>query len=110
MPLALSGADLASCSDMPGVNKPVSATRSSQWPMQGGLQSITNTTTVRTNIPVTAASNGYIEVPLKTATILPIVPDTGESTRKTPSPKKVTIKIEPASGKENLTNTPQSNK
>ncbi|KAK5274954.1 hypothetical protein LTR99_004338 [Exophiala xenobiotica] len=95
--------------DMPGVNKPVSATRSSQWPMQGGLQSITNTTTVRTNIPVPAASNSYIEIPPKTATILPIVPDTAESTRKTPSPKKVTIKIEPASGKENLTNTPQSN-
>jgi len=89
------------------MNKPVSVTRNSAWPMQGGLQSITNTTTVRTNMPVTSAPNTYIEVPPKTAAIVPIMPDTGDSKKtRTPSPKKVTIKVEPASGKENLTTTP----
>jgi hypothetical protein len=95
---------------MPGVNKSANTNRSSAWPMQGGLQSITNTTTVRTSVPGTTASHPYIEVPPKTAAILPIVPDTGDAAKKskTPSPKKVTIRVEPASGKENLTSTPKS--
>jgi len=80
--------------------------------MQGGLQSITNTTTVRANVPVTAASHSYIEAPPKAMAVVPIVPDTGDITKKTktPSPKKVTIRVEPASGKENFTGTPQSSK
>ncbi|KAJ9639131.1 uncharacterized protein PV06_07316 [Exophiala oligosperma] len=94
--------------EMPGVNKSVSVTRSSQWPMQGGLQSITNITTVRTNMPATTAPSTYVEGPQKTASILPILQESNDATKKTPSPKKVTIKIEPASGKENVTTTPQS--
>ena len=80
--------------------------------MQGGLQSITNTTTVRANIPVTTTPHPYIEVPPKVMAVVPIVPDSGDGTKKTktPSPKKVTIRVEPASGKENFTGTPQSSK
>ncbi|KAI1615123.1 hypothetical protein EDD37DRAFT_657697 [Exophiala viscosa] len=107
---AFTPATSVSPADLPGVNnvnKPVSVTRSSAWPMQGGLQSITNTTTVRTNMPVISAPNTYIEVPPKTTAIVPIMPDTGDSKKtRTPSPKTVTIKVEPASGKENLTTTP----
>jgi hypothetical protein len=68
--------------------------------MQGGLQSITNTTSIRGAIPIRATSQPREIV------------DIGDATRntKTPSPNKVTIKIEPASGKENLTGTPQSSK
>lgn len=95
---------------MPAVNKGVNVARGSAWPMQGGLQSITNTTTVRTNVPATTASHPYIEVPPKGAAIVPIVPDARDSAKKTqtPSPKKVTIQVEPASGKENVTATSQS--
>jgi hypothetical protein len=85
----------------------------SAWPMQGGLQSITNTTAVRANVPITAATHPYIEVPPKTAATIAIVPDTGDVVKntKTPSPQKVTIKVEPASGKENyISATPQSGK
>lgn len=98
---------------MPGINKTVNVGRSSAWPMQGGLQSITNTTTVRpNNIPVTTAPHPYIEVPPKTAAIVPIVPDIADANKKTttPSPKKVTIRVEPASGKENFSTTPHSGK
>jgi hypothetical protein len=68
--------------------------------MQGGLQSITNTTSIRTTVPVRANSQPRDII------------DIGDASQitKTPSPKQVTIKIEPASGKENLTGTPQSSK
>ncbi|KIY01662.1 uncharacterized protein Z520_01799 [Fonsecaea multimorphosa CBS 102226] len=95
--------------ELPGVNnKAANMIRSSTstWPMHGGLQSITNTTTVR-------ASHPYIELPPKSAASVTIIPDSGDPGKKTktPSPKKVTIKIEPASGKENYTTTtPQSSK
>ena len=99
-------------SDMPSAmnnkapNVPV-RTSSSAWPTQGGLQSITNTNTVR------ATGQPYIEVPEKAAATVAVVPDNGDSVKntKTPSPKKITIKVEPASGKENYTTaTAQSNK
>jgi hypothetical protein len=97
-------------------NKPVALglrPATTAWPMQGGLQSITNTTTARTNVPIVAASAPYNEAPSKTATNIPRVSETAGTikTAKTPSPKRVTIKVEPASGKENfITTTPQSNK
>jgi hypothetical protein len=81
--------------------------------MQGGLQSITNTTTVRSSVPGAAATHPYIEVPPKATATIAIIPDHGDTAKntKTPSPKKVTIKVEPASGKENyITATPQSSK
>ena len=77
--------------------------------MQGGLQSITNTSSARANVPGNAATHAYIEVPPKAAATIAIVPDNSDT--KTPSPKKVTIRVEPASGKENyVTATPQSTK
>ncbi|KAJ9613201.1 hypothetical protein H2200_003142 [Cladophialophora chaetospira] len=105
--------------ELQGANsKPVNANlpirnASTAWPIQGGLQSITNTTAGRPSVPVTGTTHPYIEVPPKTAATIAIVPDSGDTLKnaKTPSPKKVTIKIEPASGKENyVTATPQSNK
>ncbi len=81
--------------------------------MQGGLQSITNTTAVRNNAQVTGVTHPYIEVPPKTAAAIQIVPDNSDALKhtRTPSPQKVTIKVEPASGKENfVTATPQSSK
>ncbi|KAH0834408.1 hypothetical protein FOPE_03750 [Fonsecaea pedrosoi] len=97
--------------ELPGVNNKTATmirNSTSTWPMQGGLQSITNSTTVRTNLP---AAHPYIEVPPKSAAAIAIIPDNGNINKKTktPSPKKVTIRIEPASGKENYTaTTPQS--
>ncbi|OAL40348.1 hypothetical protein AYO20_00084 [Fonsecaea nubica] len=97
--------------ELPGVNNKTATmirNSTSTWPMQGGLQSITNSTTVRTNLP---AAHPYIEVPPKSAAAIAIIPDNGNISKKTktPSPKKVTIRIEPASGKENYTaTTPQS--
>ena len=86
---------------MPGMNK----VRGSAWPMQGGLQSITNTSALRGSVAP------YIEIPSKVATTIPILADNSDSKKvQTPSPKKVTIRIEPASGKENYSGTPQSSK
>ncbi|KIW97911.1 uncharacterized protein Z519_01495 [Cladophialophora bantiana CBS 173.52] len=102
--------------ELPGVsNKAVNMVRNStsSWPMQGGLQSITNSTTVRTNLPVNAAPHPYIEVPARSGTSIAIIADNCDPSKKTktPSPKKVTIRVEPASGKENYTTTsPQSSK
>jgi hypothetical protein len=79
--------------------------------MLGGLQSITNTTTIRNNNPVATASQSFIEVPAKVNTIVPILPDNVDAKKaKTPSPKKVAIHVEPPSGKENFTGTPRSSK
>lgn len=83
--------------------------RGSAWPMQGGLQSITNTNALRGSV-ATVAAHSYIEIPPKVAAAVPILVDNSDSKVQTPSPKKVTIRIEPASGKENYSGTPQSNK
>ncbi|KIW64028.1 hypothetical protein PV04_08989 [Phialophora macrospora] len=94
------------------VNQPIRSS-STAWPMQGGLQSITNTTTVRSSVPNAAATHPYIEVPPKATATIAIIPDHSDTAKntKTPSPKKVTIKVEPASGKENyISATPQSSK
>ncbi|KAL2444042.1 Sporulation-specific protein 5 [Exophiala dermatitidis] len=109
---AFTPATSVSPAEMPAVNKSATAVRSSAWPMQGGLQSITNTTTIRNTIPATPSTHPYIEVPPKAAAIVPIVPDMRDAANKTKamSPKKVTIQVEPASGKENLTSTSQSSK
>ncbi len=106
-------ADVFFSSEMPGVHKAINGpARSSAWPIQGGLQSITNTNTGRNNNPMTSAFHPYIEVPPKASAVVAIVAETGEATKKTktPSPKKVTIRVEPASGKENFSSTPQSSK
>ncbi|KIX00076.1 uncharacterized protein Z518_05133 [Rhinocladiella mackenziei CBS 650.93] len=107
---AFTPATSVSPAELPGVNKAANMVRSSAGPMHGGLQSNTNTTTVRTNVPVTAASRPYTEVPPKTAASVPIVPEPSDATKKTitPSPEKVTIRLEPASGKENFTGPSQS--
>lgn len=75
------------------------ASRSTAWPMQGGLQTITNSTS-RTQI--VAPSQSQASVSIKTESSLPLQ-DVRQA--KTPSPKKVA----PAPGKENETSTtPQS--
>lgn len=80
------------------VNTP--ASRSVAWPMQGGLQTITNTTTARTQTVVPAQTSSSIVV--KTEPSLPLQ-DARQA--KTPSPKKLTA----APGKENVASTtPQS--
>jgi hypothetical protein len=69
--------------------------------MKGGLQSITNTTVTRTQQTV---ARGYADV-AGTRTFIEAIPevlDAAADETKTPSPKKVTIQIEPASGKENF--------
>ena len=70
--------------------------------MQGGLQSITNTTVRGQQVPARA----YTEVTTKT--VVPAIPE-GLEPAKTPSPKKLSIKIEPPSGKENVTVSPSRN-
>ncbi|KAK5046051.1 hypothetical protein LTR84_008508 [Exophiala bonariae] len=95
--------------DMPGISKTIHTTRSSAWPMQGSLQSITNTTATRNNVQTTTASQSFIEVPSKVNIIVPSPQDTVDVKKaKTPSPKKVAIRVDPPSGKENFAGTPQS--
>lgn len=86
-------------SDANGTNKPVPNARAKAWPMQGGLQSITNTGTVRNQ---TGPTRGYEEVTAKQS--VEVVSEVSKVTNvvNTPSPNKVTIKVEPASGKENM--------
>ena len=86
-------------SEIAGVNKAVNSTRTNAWPMHGGLQSITNTTTVRDQGP-----RPHVEVTTKHMSAVPAIPEAAEPllVTKTPSPKKVTIRVEPASGKENM--------
>ena len=72
--------------------------------MQGGLQSITNTPTVRNQA---ATTRGYEEGTAKHS-VVEVIPEAAEinnNSVKTPSPSKVTIKVEPASGKENVSAT-----
>ena len=83
---------------MAGMNKPVNGLRPNAWPMHGGLQTITNTNTYRLPGQVP-----QVEVTTKHLSTIPAIPEGAEPVRtKTPSPKKATIKVEPASGKENM--------
>lgn len=67
--------------------------------MHGGLQSITNTTSIRDQ-----GAQPQVEVTTKHVSTIPVIPEAAEPhvVTRTPSPKKLTIKVEPASGKENL--------
>lgn len=97
-------ANLRSYSELPGVNKAV-PTRTSAWPTQGGLQSISNTAAFRAQIPAMPARTSIIDViPPRSFTAVAIKPDTADmnTKSKTPSPQKLTVKIEPAGGKENV--------
>ena len=77
--------------------------------MQGGLQSITNTTTVTKNASATGSAQSFVDAKMSTA--VPIVSGNVDAKKtKTPSPNKVAIRVEPPSGKENYTGTPQSSK
>lgn len=67
------------------------------WPMQGGLTSITNTTSTRTQAAMPAQST----IAVKTE---PVMPLQEARQAKTPSPKKGPA----APGKENISTTPQS--
>jgi hypothetical protein len=94
------------------VNKAV-ATRSSAWPSQGGLQSIGTAAAFRGQIPAIPARTSVIDaIPPRTFTAVPIKPGIANMTKKskTPSPQKLTVKIETAGGKENFPVhvTPQS--
>ena len=81
------------------------ATRSSSWPNRGSLQSIGTAAAFRSQNPAIPAHTSAIGViPLRTFTAAPIKPDIAEMTKrsKTPSPQKLTVKIETASGKESF--------
>ena len=86
-----------SFSELPGTIKVGGA---SAWPMSGGLNSISNASTVRTQVPVLPIRVDIPGKPVNTAHV--------QDKMRTPSPKKVTIKIEPASGKENVTIAPNT--
>ena len=81
------------------MNKVVNNNRTSAWPIHGGLQTITNSSSLRDQGP-----RAHGEVTTKHVSTVPAIPEGTESiiVTKTPSPKKVTIKVEPASGKENV--------
>ncbi|RMZ88752.1 hypothetical protein DV736_g4029, partial [Chaetothyriales sp. CBS 134916] len=83
-------------------NKSMHSARTTAWPMNGGLQSITNTGVRASSMPSRVYADGGSK---NTVSSIP----EGKETTKTPSPKAVTIKIEPASGKENVTASPRSN-
>lgn len=70
----------------------------STWPTSGGLQSITNQGPTPGKAGMKHLSHPQAGDADATVTI-----KTSSHVAKTPSPKKVTIKIEPASGKENVT-------
>lgn len=99
-------ADLRFLSEVAGVNKEV-ATRSSAWLSKSGLQSI------GTAAPFRPARISVIDaIPPRTFTAVPIKSGIADMTKKskTPSPQKLTVKIEAAGGKENFAVhvTPQS--
>ena len=87
-----------SLSEVAGMNKVINNPRTNAWPMHGGLQSITNTSGYRN-----PASRSHVDVATKQVSAVPAIPEAAEPIilTRTPSPKKVTIKVEPASGKEN---------
>lgn len=77
--------------------------------MQGSLQSITNTTATRNGIQTATPSQTFVEMPPKVNINVTTLADTVDVKKtKTPSPKKVAIRVEPPSGKENFAGTPQS--
>lgn len=71
----------------------------STWPTSGGLQSITNQGPTPGKAGMKHLSQSHTGDPDTTVT----VKTPSHAAARTPSPKKVTIKIEPASGKENVT-------
>jgi len=94
------------------VNKAV-ATRSSAWLSKSGLQSIGTAAPFRGQIPAMPARTSVIDAnPPRTFTAVPIKSGIADMTKKskTPSPQKLTVKIEAAGGKENFAVhvTPQS--
>jgi hypothetical protein len=94
------------------VNKAV-ATRSNAWLSQGGLKSIGTAAAFGGQIPAMPARTSVIDAnPPRTFTAVPIKSDIADMTKKTktPSPRKLTVKIEAAGGKENFPvhATPQS--
>lgn len=100
-------------SEILGMTKPTNTVRSSAWPTQGGLPSIINPAPFRGQIPALPVRSSVLEgIPPRAFSAVPIKPDPEMNTKtKTPSPQKqLTIKVDPASGKENLnvTVTPQS--
>jgi hypothetical protein len=97
-------ADLRLASEITGVNK-AAATRGSAWPNRGSLQSIGTAAAFRSQNPAIPARTSAIDaIPLRTFITAPIKPDIAEMTKrsKTPSPQKVTVKIEAAGGKESF--------
>ena len=86
--------------------------RSSAWPTQGGLPSINDANAFRGQIPTLPPRNPVLGVvPHRAFTTVPIKPAVPEIAikAKTPSPRKIEVKIEAATGKENVNITPQSN-
>ena len=105
-------ADLRFLSEVAGVRKEV-ATRSSAWLSKSSLQSIGTATPFRGQIPAMPARTSVIDaIPPRTFTAVPIKSGIADMTKKskTPSPQKLTVKIEAAGGKENFAVhvTPQS--
>ena len=94
---------LTTLSEAAAVNKMVPNARANAWPMQGGLQSITNNSTVRTDAP---SSCDYVEVTAKTSNA-DIDQETIEVNihTNTPSPDEATGKVELSGGKENVSST-----
>lgn len=91
-------------SEVAGVNKAV-ATRSSSWPNRGSLQSIGTAAAFRGQNPTIPARTSVMDaIPIRKFTAAPIKPDIADMTKKskTPSPQKLTVKIEAAGGKENF--------
>jgi hypothetical protein len=89
------------------VNKLLSSGRSSAWPVQGTLPSIPASSALRGQLPIVPA---LPVIPPKTFTAVPIKPDLQDlaAKSKTPSPQKPVIRVEHATGKENVNITPQS--
>jgi hypothetical protein len=91
-------------SEIAGVNK-AAAIRSSSWPNRGSLQSIGTAAAFRgQKLAIPAHTSAIDAIPLRTFTAAPIKPDVAEMAKKskTPSPQKLTVKIETASGKESF--------
>lgn len=84
-------------SEANGSNKTMPNARANAWPLQGGLQSITNTSNSRDQ----AAAGVYVDIAAKHSTV-EVIPETAEVNINTKTPEKITIKVEPASGKENV--------
>jgi hypothetical protein len=96
-------ADL-SFSEAPSVNKAIPP-HGGAWPTQGDLQCIGTTAAFRGQIPAITTRSSVIDaIPPQTSTAVSIRPEIANTSTKpkTPSPQKVSVKIEQASGKENV--------